>query len=150
MAYTQIEKATLHIMTWNVNGLLDKVKRTAVLRYAQRHMVDLLLLQETHLVGHRCPFLARYGFGEVWHAAFSRGSRGVAILARHGLPFVVRKATHDPNGCFMILEGNFGDQPLHLLSVYSPHPPRTDIHTPTSYCTSDRPALGDDCCRGRL
>lgn len=129
MTDTQTAKAMLHIMSWNVNGLLDNVKRTAALRYCQHHMVDLLLFQETHLVGHHCSFLARYGFSEVWHAGFSRGSRGVAILARRGLPLVVRHATRDPHGRFIILEGSLGDQPLNLISVYSP-PFSIDIHTP--------------------
>ena len=53
----------INIKTWNVNGLLEKIKRGAVLKAANRADVDILLFQETHLMGNKVPFLARAGFG---------------------------------------------------------------------------------------
>ena len=40
---------SVRVVTWNVNGLLDKIKRGAVLRYAKHLGADILLLQETHV-----------------------------------------------------------------------------------------------------
>ena len=71
-----------HIITWNVNGLLDRIKRGAVLKNLKRLGPGVALLQETHLLGTRCSFLARLGFDRVFHAGHSRGSRGVAILLK--------------------------------------------------------------------
>ena len=51
----------LTLLTWNVNGLLDKIKRGVVLKHTCRSNPDIALLQETHLLGHNTPFLARMG-----------------------------------------------------------------------------------------
>ena len=71
--------SAISVMTWNVSGL-DKMKKEAVLRAAHRAEVDILLLQETHLMGNHAPFLAWAGFGYAYHSGFVRGSRGEGIL----------------------------------------------------------------------
>ena len=74
--------AETKINTWNVNGLLDHIKRGAVLRNLKRLGPKVAMLQETHLLGLRCGFLGRLGFDRVYHAGFTRGYRGVAILLK--------------------------------------------------------------------
>ena len=84
---TEALRSDIKVMTWNVNGLLDKIKRGAVLKVAQRAEADILLLQETHLMGNKVPCLTRAGFGYAYHSGFTRGSRGVGILLRGYLQF---------------------------------------------------------------
>lgn len=43
------ELKKLKVLSWNVNGLGDRVKRSMVLQHIRRHSPDLILLQETHL-----------------------------------------------------------------------------------------------------
>ena len=113
---------SVRVVTWNVNGLLDKIKRGAVLRYAKRLGADILLLQETHMLGTKLPFLARYGYTQVFHAGFSRGSRGVAILIRGSVPLVVTKVTRDRLGRYVLVSGSMGGHPYTFCSVYAPPP----------------------------
>ena len=67
------------VITWNVNGLLDVIKRGAVLRSLKSMGPAVAMLQETHLLGSKCNFLSRLGFDRSYHPSFIRGSRGAAI-----------------------------------------------------------------------
>lgn len=58
-------------MTWNVRGVQDKIKRGAVLKQAKRLEIDVLFMQETHMMGSRPPCLACYGFEQVFHSGHS-------------------------------------------------------------------------------
>ena len=112
----------IKVVTWNVNGLLDRIKRGAVLRCAKRMGADVLLLQETHMLGTKLPFLARYGYTQVFHAGFSRGSRGVAILTRGSLPLVVTKVVQDRLGQYVLVSGSIRGRLYAFCSVYAPPP----------------------------
>ena len=74
------DRAHYRVITWNVNGLLDKFTCSVVLKTAKLYYPQILLLQETHIMGHRCPLLTSYGYGRVYHAGFTGRSCGVAIL----------------------------------------------------------------------
>ena len=114
----------IRVVTWNVNGLLNKIKRGAVLRYAKTSGAGILLLQETHLMGDKLPFLARYGYTQIYHAGFTRGSRGVAILVRRDVPLVVTKVSQDRLGRFILVSGCMGGRLYTFCSVYARPPCR--------------------------
>ena len=113
---------SIRVVTWNVNGMLDKIKRGAVLRYAKTLGAGILLLQETHLMGTKLPFLARYGYAQIFHAGFTRGSRGVAVLVRKDVPLVVSKVTQDRLGRYILISGSMGGRLYTFCSVYAPPP----------------------------
>ena len=110
----------LQIITWNVNGLLDRIKRGAVLRCLKRLRPSVAMLQETPLLGTNCSFLGRLGFDRVFHAGFSRGSRGVAILLRRNFPFTPVGHRADPQGRFVAIWGTVEGKPCNFVSVYIP------------------------------
>ena len=70
---------SFNVVTWNVNALNDRIKRTAVVQFFKRQSSSVVLLQETHLLGMKCMFLGRYGYERVFHDGFTRG---VAILMK--------------------------------------------------------------------
>ena len=117
----------LQAITWNVNGLLDRIKRGAVLRCLKRLGPSVALLQETHLLGTNCSFLGRLGFDRVFHAGFSRGSRGVAILLRRSFPFTLVGRRADPQGRFIAIWGTVEGKPYNFVSAYIP--PQTHTHS---------------------
>ena len=94
----------LKIMTWNLNGTLHTIKQGAVLRAARKANPDVLL-HETHLVGNRCPFLARMNFTKVLHAGFHRGFMWVAMLLRAHVPLKITQTWHDRFGKFVAITG---------------------------------------------
>ena len=110
----------VHVVTWNVNGLLDKIRRGAILRHAKRLGADILMIQETHLMGNKTPFLARYGFSQVYHAGFTRGSRGVAILIWRHVSLKMDTVQTDRLGRSIMISGVREGRPCSLCCVYAP------------------------------
>ena len=78
------------------------------------------MLQETHLLGTRCHFLGRLGFDRVFHAGFSRGSRGVAILLKKSFPFTLLGSKSDVLGRYVVIWGLVEGVAYNFISVYVP------------------------------
>ena len=110
----------IQVITWNVKGLLDRIKRGAVLRSLKRLGPSVVMLQETHLLGTKCNFLGRLGFDRVFHAGYTRGSGGVAILLKKTLPFTPIGQRADLQGRFLAVWGLVEGSPYNLVSVYVP------------------------------
>lgn len=108
------------VMTWNVNGLGNKVKRGLVTRYLKRHRPDIIFLQETHLLGSTCSFLGRGCYTTLAPAGFTRGSRGVVILIRKSSPFHVTQTWVDSEGTYVAVRGVWKRKTYLLVSVYAP------------------------------
>ncbi|KAJ1155329.1 hypothetical protein NDU88_008059 [Pleurodeles waltl] len=64
--------------------------------------------------------LARGGYDRVYHAGFSRGSRGAAILLHRSLPMLVTATQSDPQGRFIVVKGTLHGSPINLVCVYGP------------------------------
>ena len=110
----------IKILTWNVNGLGDKVKRRVVTQYLKRHSPDIVLLQETHLKGNRYQALDRGGYQMRAHSGYTTGSRGVGILIKKTLPLVVRETYVDERGRYAAINGIWEGEILNIISVYVP------------------------------
>ncbi|KAJ1114036.1 hypothetical protein NDU88_002275 [Pleurodeles waltl] len=80
---------TLKVLTWNVTGLGNRIKRIIVLQYLRRHRPDLILLQETHLKGNQYKALNRFGYQLIVHVGYKADSMGVGILQKQSIPFML-------------------------------------------------------------
>ncbi|KAJ1164603.1 hypothetical protein NDU88_005039 [Pleurodeles waltl] len=69
--------------------------------------------------------LIRGGYDRVYHAGFSRGSRGVSILLHRSLPVVITATQADPQGRFVVATGTLHGTPINFISAYAP-PTRLD------------------------
>lgn len=78
----QMTANTIHLCTWNVNGIHTPLKRKKVLSYLRRERVHIALLQETQITDLEHLKLQQEGVGQVFFSSFSFISRGVAILLR--------------------------------------------------------------------
>ena len=85
------------------------------------------MLQETHLLGANYNFLGRLGFDRVFHAGFTRGSRGVAILLKKTFPFIPVGHSTDPQGRFVEVWGHAEGISYNFVSAYVP--PQTHADT---------------------
>lgn len=115
--------AGIRIVSWNVRGAPDKIKRRSSLRQAKRYGGDILMLQETHLLGTKVPCLLRYGFAQAFHAGFTRGSRGVAILVHKRVPYLHNKSWVDTQGRYLFIQGTIYGEQITLGSIYAPPRP---------------------------
>ena len=113
-------EAPIRVLSWNVNGLGDRIKRRIVSQFLKRHSPDVVLLQETHLKGNTYRALDRGGYQIKAHAGFTSGSRGVGILIKKSLPFVIQATHTDMQGRYIAVTGMWAGQVLNILSIYVP------------------------------
>lgn len=110
----------LKLMAWNVNGLGDKIKRGIVLQFIKRHAPDVILLQDTHLLGNKCTALDRGGYRMESHAGFTASSRGTGIVLKKNFPLIVERTWVDKLGRYMALSGKWEGENINIVSIYVP------------------------------
>lgn len=76
---------TLNIGSWNVRGLGTLAKRAAVFTMLERYGVELVRLQETHLIKHTVQQLQNKKYQCQYHLVYSSYSRGVSVIVRAGV-----------------------------------------------------------------
>ncbi len=57
-------------VTWNVNGLNQRLKRKKVILYLRKHSIGIALLQETHLTDYEHQNLKKQWPGQVFFFFF--------------------------------------------------------------------------------
>lgn len=58
---------------------------------------------------------------QVYHAPFTTRARGVAILFRNAIPFLLKSKSIDPNGRFILIFGHINSLSITLLNIYGPN-----------------------------
>lgn len=109
-------------MTWNVRGLGEKAKRTAVLSHLKSQRADVSILVETHLAGQKQMSLKKPRVGWLYQAPHTTNSRGVAILIAKTVQFQLHTLQLDPQGRSLFLPATIGDLKVLLLAFYIPPP----------------------------
>uniref|UniRef100_A0A803KGA6 Reverse transcriptase domain-containing protein n=1 Tax=Xenopus tropicalis TaxID=8364 RepID=A0A803KGA6_XENTR len=115
----------VNVITWNVRGLNNPIKRKLVLDHLKRNNVHIALLQETHLVGSKTMALKRPWIGWAYHSSYSVYSAGVSILIHKQVPFKLENLSIDQKGKFIFLHCKIGQNELIIANVYIP-PPYSD------------------------
>ena len=110
----------LNIITLNVNGLRDSLKRRSIFEY-YRKRCDILCLQETHATNDcERQWTAEWG-GKCLLNNGESNSRGVAIMFKPGLQIDISQVNMDNTGriltCNIIVE----DAAISIMNVYGPN-----------------------------
>ena len=66
---------TFKYLTWNTKGINNLLKRRKVLNFLRNHIIDIALLQETHLTEAEHVRLTRQWQGETFYSSFTSQSR---------------------------------------------------------------------------
>lgn len=90
-------------VTWNVNGLNQRLKRKKVILCLRKHNIGIALLQETHLTDSEHQNLEKQCPGQVFFSSFTSQSRGVVILIDKNIPFQMESVDKDKSGRYIIL-----------------------------------------------
>ena len=125
MPYNNIKLVSL-----NVNGMNNPVKRSKVLAKLKKEKAQVLFLQETHLPQQEHEKLKRFGFRNTFYSSYRPSQkRGVAILITNALQFECLKEVRDNEGRFVLIKGKLentiyidNDQytpPQKALNVFS-------------------------------
>lgn len=95
--------ASIKFLTWNVRGIHDKIKRTAIFGCLKSYRADISVLVETHVTGQIQIALKRPWIGWAYHATHTPYSRGVSVLIAKTTPFSLILVRTDPQGRFIFL-----------------------------------------------
>lgn len=109
----------LKLLSINVRGLRDRVKRKKIFQWCKMS-ANMIFLQETFSTED-----IEYSWKGDWEGSmfFSHGSnhsRGVIVMFKPGITFVVEKTLIDEGGRYVIIKGKCQGEKLILGSVYFP------------------------------
>ena len=111
-------ECNLHIGSLNVRGITDKVKRTSVFSWIRKNKFDITMLQETYSEVKNENIWKNEWEGDILFAHGSKHSRGVAVLFKQGLNYVIKKKHIDENGFSIIISIEIDDHIFNLVNVY--------------------------------
>lgn len=110
----------MKVISWNVNGLNNPIKRKRIARTLNKLKAHIILLQETHLKSQDDPVLKLPHFSQQYAAAGSSKAR-VAVLISDALLFQCSEVMRDPGGRFIFVKGVLEGQPCTISSIYAPN-----------------------------
>lgn len=95
----------LKIISLNVKGLNNVVKRQKTLSFLKKEKTQIALLSETHLNDLEHSKLKRSWVGQVFYSSYNTKSRGVAILIHRNLPLTIEKVIKDEEERYILISG---------------------------------------------
>lgn len=111
----------IKVASYNVNGVLNPVKRSKIMSKMKKEGVGVIMLQETHLTEIEHVKLKRSGYNQIFSASYKKGHRrGVAIIVSTKLTFDKIKELSDREGRFVMVKGKLEGEMVTFLSVYAP------------------------------
>lgn len=114
--------ATLTVITYNINGVNNPIKRNKILTQLKRLNCSIAMLQETHLNETEHKKLRRAWVGQVYSSSCERGrQRGVDILCHRSLGFVLENKYEDKKGRYILAIGTIRGVRISLLNIYAPN-----------------------------
>lgn len=110
----------LRIISYNVNGLKNPIKRKKNLHQVKKEMVDITFIQESHLNASEHEKLGKLSASKVFYSSHKSPRRGVVILIRNHITFQVEKVLSDNAGRYVMVIGHMFDTDMTLVNVYNP------------------------------
>ena len=95
----------LNIISQNVNGLNNYIKRRKILQQLEKEKGDILFLQETHLTQEEHKKLGRIANAQIYSSSYTSSRRGVATIIKNHVPFQQTKTIVDKEGRFVLVLG---------------------------------------------
>ena len=112
----------LKILSANVRGLRQILKRRDVFDYFKNQNADIICLQETHLVQSDMDSLIKDWNLKYILAGFSTNSRGVAILLNNTFEHKVTNTVTDKEGKYILLDIEIVNLfTITLVNLYAPN-----------------------------
>ena len=109
-----------NLVSLNVNGLNDHLKRTALIDWIKCMTADIVCLQETHASSHESirKWFANSGYRVASSCHTNKGA-GTAILVND--KYKISKIIKDDAGRFVQVLVDFGEDQLSFASIYAPN-----------------------------
>lgn len=118
---SRIPGLSVRLISWNIKGMGNPVKRSKVLTHLKRLDTDVAFLQETHLCNKDHARLTCPWADNIFHSNFNSKARGVAVLINKRVQFSFNKVIADKDGRYLIIVGTLLQNPVVLVNVYAPN-----------------------------
>lgn len=125
-------KEVIKILSLNVNGLGNPVKRAKITTKLKKEKMQINFLQETHLTKAEHEKLKKFGFKNTFYSSHSNAQRGVAILMSNVIKFECIKEIKDKEGTYIIVKGKIDQTMITLVNIYAPPESNKDFF---NFCT---------------
>lgn len=112
--------ANLDLITLNVNGLRNTVKRRAIFKLLRKRGADLVLIQETHSTREIEKLWSSEWGGSILFAHGSSNSRGVAVLLPRNPQIKINSQMSDSEGRILRVQIEKEGALFTLLNAYAP------------------------------
>ena len=109
------------MVTLNMNGLHDPIKRRRVSGWIKKQDPSICCLQETHFRPKDIYSLKMKCWRTIYHSNGPQKKAGVAILISDKLKFIPKTVVRDEEGHYIILKGSSQQKDLTVMNIYAPH-----------------------------
>lgn len=110
-----------NILSWNVNGLTNPVKRSKMIAKVKRDRVNIVFWQETHMSADEHEKLKKLGFRNAFFSSYKNGKkRGVGILISNSTTFEFISEIRDKDGRFVLVKCKIDQREVTLFNIYAP------------------------------
>lgn len=111
----------IRIVSLNVNGLGNPVKRSMAMNKLKKEKHQICFLQETHMSKIEHEKLKKFGFRKTYYNSYSNSrQRGLAILISNSTPFELIREIKDKEGTYIMVIGKIEQTTVTLVNVYAP------------------------------
>ena len=111
----------LSLLTLNVRGLNNCKKRRSLFDRFRKQKPDLVLLQETHSRENVVKEWDNEWGNEIIYSHGTNDSRGVCIMFKKGLDYVINDSVIDQMGRYIIINITVRSTGYSIINVYAPN-----------------------------
>ena len=115
------QNSCFSIVTLNVNGLNETIKRQRVSDWIKKQNPTICCLQDTHFRHNNIYSLKIKGWSTMYHSNGPQKKAGVANLILDKLKFIPKTVVRDEEGHSIILKGSIQQEDLTIMNTYAPN-----------------------------
>lgn len=114
--------ASIKVLSWNIRGFGNPVKRVAALRHFKSAQADIVCLQETHFPPEAIPSFGSRIYSTHIHSTHSAYARGVSVLIHRDVQFHCSQRVVEPEGKLIFLLCTISNLVCIIANIYIPPP----------------------------
>ena len=112
---------SLRVISSNVNGLAQNIKRKKYFTYLKENKIDIAFIQETHATKKAKKIWVNEFNGKIVFSNGESNAKGVAIIFGNNLDMKIISTTRDTEGRYLFVEIMYHQVKVGLINLYAPN-----------------------------